>query len=219
MTEPTQKPANSTWVRLVSDLGPALVFFFAYNRANKPNGDIKHSIPDWALPIVGDQAVLFATLVFLPAAVAGFAFSYWRERSISPIGLFSFVMIGVFSGLALLFKDDRFVMVRPTLVYGLMGLILLLSVAFKRNILKGLFSGALHMPEHQWAVLATRAGVMYLCLGAINEVVRHTLPKETWVTYNTWGDMAINMIFWVANMVLMAKYFTDADGKPLVDEK
>jgi intracellular septation protein len=213
MTEPSKKPANSTWVRLVSDLGPALVFFFAYSRANK-NG-----VPDWAIGLAGDKPVLFATLVFLPAAILGFAFSYWKERSISPIGLFSFVMIGVFSGLALYFKDDVFIKMRPTLIYGIMGTILLVSVAFKRNILKGLFSGALHMPEPQWAGLASRAGIMYLSLSIINETVWRTQTEAFWVLYNTWGDMAINMVFWIVNMAMMAKYFTDADGKPLMDEK
>jgi intracellular septation protein len=212
MSEPKAKPANSTWVRLVSDLGPALVFFFGYSHANK-NG-----VPAWAQALTGDQAVLFATLIFLPAALAGFAFSYWRERSISPIGLFSFVMIGVFSGLALWLKNDIFIKMRPTLIYGLMGSILLVSVAFKRNILKGLFSGALHMPEPQWQGLATRAGIMYLSLSAINEAVWRTQPEATWVLYNTWGDMAINMVFWIINMVLLAKHFTDSDGKPLIDE-
>jgi intracellular septation protein len=166
--QPTTKPANSPWVRLVSDLGPALVFFFSYGHANK-NG-----VPDWAIALAGDKPVLFATLVFLPAAVLGFAFSYWRERSISPIGLFSFVMIGV-------------------------------------------FSGALHMPEPQWQALATRAGLMYISLSIINEAVWRTQTEKTWVTYNTWGDMAINMIFWIVNMVFLSKFFTDADGKPLVD--
>jgi intracellular septation protein len=217
MTEPTPlpaaKPANSPWVRLVSDLGPALVFFFSYGHANK-NG-----VPDWAIGLAGDKPVLFATLVFLPAAVLGFAFSYWRERSISPIGLFSFVMIGVFSGLALWLKNDIFIKMRPTLIYGLMGIILLASVGFKRNILKGLFSGALHMPEPQWQALATRAGLMYISLSIINEAVWRTQTEKTWVTYNTWGDMAINMVFWIVNMVFLAKFFTDADGKPLVDEE
>lgn len=217
MTEPVattvKKPANSPWVRLVSDLGPALVFFFAYQHSNK-NG-----VPEWAQGLAGDKAVLFATLVFLPAAIAGFAFSYWRERSISPIGLFSFVMIGVFSGLALWLKNDIFIKMRPTLIYALMGSVLLASVVFKRNILKSLFSGALHMPEIQWQGLATRAAIMYLSLSVINEAVWRTQTESTWVTYNTWGDMAINLVFWLVNMIFLAKYFTDADGKPLVDEK
>jgi intracellular septation protein len=213
MTQAPQKPANSTWVRLVSDLGPALVFFFSYSQAQK------HGVPEWAQGLAGTQAVLFATLIFLPAAVAGFAFSYWKERTVSPIGLFSFVMIGVFSGLALWLKNDIFIKMRPTLIYGLMGLILLASVVFKRNILKGLFSGALHMPEAQWQGLATRASIMYLSLSAINEAVWRTQPEATWVLYNTWGDMAINMIFWLVNMIFLSKHFTDADGKPLIDEK
>jgi intracellular septation protein len=211
MSESKAKPAGTSWVRLVSDLGPALVFFFGYNQANK------HGVPAWAQGITGDQAVLFATLIFLPAAILGFAFSYWKERSISPIGLFSFVMIGVFSGLALWLKNDIFIKMRPTLIYGLMGSILLASIAFRRNILKALFAGAMHMPEAQWQGLTVRAGIMYLALSAINETVWRTQPEQVWVTYNTWGDMAINMIFWIVNMVFLAKHFTDADGKPLLD--
>lgn len=213
MSKSSTKPAGATWVRLVSDLGPALVFFFAFNHANK------NAVPTWAIDIATDKPVLFATLVFLPAAIAGFAFSYWKERSISPIGLFSFVMIGVFSGLALWLKNDIFIKMRPTLIYGLMGSILLVSVWFKRNLLKMLFSGALHMPEPQWRGLAVRAGIMYLTLSVINEGVWRTQAESVWVTYNTWGDMAINMVFWIANMALLAKHFTDADGKPLMDEK
>ena len=134
------------------------------------------------------------------------------------MGLFTFVMIGVFSGLALWLKNDIFIKMRPTLVYSLIGLILLGSVLFKRNVLKALFSGALHMPEPVWHGLAQRAGIMYIALAIINEAVWRTQPLATWVTYNTWGDMAINMIFWVVNLALLAKYFTDADGNPLLEE-
>lgn len=205
------RPSGPTWVRLVSDLGPALVFFFTYQWAQRSG------VPGWAQTLVGNEAILFATLVFLPAAVAGFAFSWVKERQISPIGLFSFVMIAVFSGLALWLRDDIFIKMRPTLIYGLMGSILLVSVAVRRNILKTLFSGALHMGEEHWRTLATRAGVMYLALSALNEAVWRTQPEATWVTYNTWGDAAINMVFWVVNMMLLARHFTDADGKPLME--
>ncbi len=212
---PASPPApkgGASWVRLVSDLGPAVVFFMTYQHAEK------HGVPEFARAISGDQAVLFATLLFIPAAIAGFAFSYWKERTVSPMGLFTFVMIGVFSGLALWLKNDIFIKMRPTLVYSLIGLILLGSVLFKRNVLKALFSGALHMPEPVWHGLALRAGLMYVALAIINEAVWRTQPLATWVTYNTWGDMAINMIFWIVNFALLAKYFTDADGKPLLEE-
>ncbi|GIU66320.1 inner membrane-spanning protein YciB [Candidatus Phycosocius spiralis] len=209
-TPPPQ--AGASWVRLLSDLGPALVFFVAYSQAEK------HGVPAFAKAISGDQAVLFATTFFIPAAVAGFVFSYWKERKISSMGLFTFVMITIFSGLALWLKNDIFIKMRPTLVYSLIGLALLGSVLLKRNLVKALFSGALHMPDVQWHGLAQRAGLMYLSLAMINEAVWRTQPLVVWVTYNTWGDMAINMAFWIINMIFLAKYFTDADGKPLMDE-
>lgn len=209
---PSKPPqGGASWVRLVSDLGPAAVFFFSYQWAEK------HGVPSALTDLTGSQAVLFATLVFIPAAVGGFAFSYWKERTVSPMGLFTFVMIGVFSGLALWLKNDIFIKMRPTLVYSLIGLILLGSVAFKRNVLKALFSGALHMPEAVWRGLTLRAGLMYVSLAVINEVVWRTQPLQTWVTYNTWGDMAINMIFWIVNFAFIAKYLTDPEGNPLLD--
>jgi intracellular septation protein len=211
-TKPSSAPKATGWVRLVSDLGPALVFFLSYRHADK-NG-----VPDWAAGVAGEQAIMFATLVFLPAAVAGFAFSWFKERQVSPLGVFSFIMIGVFSGLALWLKNDIFIKMRPTLIYALMGSILLGSVAFKRNVLKALMGGAVHMADQHWQGLATRAGIMYLCLSALNETIWRTQPEATWVTYNTWGDFAINMVFWIVNMVMLAKHFTDSDGKPLLDD-
>jgi intracellular septation protein len=206
----SKKPSGPSWVRLVSDLGPALVFFLTYQWTQK-NG-----VPAWGQSLVGDEAILFATVVFLPAAIAGFAFSWIKEKQISPIGLFSFAMIAVFSGLALWLRDDIFIKMRPTLIYGLMGLLLLASVLFRRNILKALFSGALHLPEAQWRALTVRAGILYVALSAINETVWRTQSESLWVTYNTWGDMAINMVFWVVNMAYLARHMTDAEGKPLV---
>ena len=210
-TASTTPRQSSPWVRLVSDLGPAVVFFLTYQWTQK-NG-----VPEAFVPLVGDQAILFATIVFLPAALAGFAFSWWKERQLSPLGVFSVAMIVIFSGLALVLKDDTFIKMRPTLIYALMGLILLVSVAAKRNVLKMLFSGAMHMAEAHWRGLTVRAGIMYLILSVINEVVWRTQPEATWVTYNTWGDAAINMVFWVVNLALIARHLTDAEGRPLAE--
>jgi intracellular septation protein len=213
-SKPASKPpakGATGWVRLVSDLGPALVFFFSYQWAQR-NG-----VPDWAKALVGDEAILFATVIFLPAALAGFAFSWLKERQISPLGVFSVAMIVIFSGLAIWLKDDIFIKMRPTLIYALMGSVLLVSVLVQRNVLKMLFGGALHMAEVHWRALTLRAGAMYLALSAINELVWRTQPEPTWVAYNTWGDVAINMVFWVVNLAMLARHFTDAEGRPLVE--
>lgn len=204
MTETSQKKANGfNWVRLVSDLGPALAFFIGYFIANKTHQ---------ANPI------LFATYIFLPVSVLAFAFSYWKEKKVSPIGLFSFAVIVIFSVLGIYLKNDLFIKMRPTFVYSVMGLILMGSVFLGRNVLKTLFDGAFHLPEAKWRRLSINAGIMYLALAVINELVWRNFAEKTWVTYNMWGDFAINMVFWIVSMTMLAKHMTDENGKPLMDE-
>lgn len=196
-------------LRLVADLGPAILFFLAWRHADKSG------IPDWAMAASAGMPILFATLAFLPAAVAGFALTFAVERRVSPIGVFSFAMIAVFSGLALWLKDDVFVKMRPTLVYGLIGALLLGALALRRNLLKAAFDGALNLPDAHWRGLTLRAGLMYLGLSAANEAVWRLLPEPTWVLWNTWGDASVNLVFWVVNLIWLARHMTDAEGRPL----
>lgn len=195
--------SNFNWVRLISDLGPALAFFIGYMIANKTKQP---------------EPVIFATMIFLPVSVLAFAFSWWAEKKLSPIGLFSFFMILIMSALGIWLKNDIFIKMRPTLIYAIMGLVLIFSVLVKKNILKTIFDSAFHMPEIYWHSLAQRAGIMYLGLALINELVWRTLPEKTWVLYNMWGDFAINAIFWIINIVLLSKHMTDENGNPLLEE-
>ncbi len=198
-----KKPKNPTITRLISDLGPVLAFFLGYLYATKTNQP---------------NPIIFATIIFLPVSVLGFAYSWWQTKKVSPIALFSFGMILVFSLLAVWLKNDIFIKMRPTMIYTSMGAILLYSVWIKRNLLKSLFDGAIHMADNHWRGLSIRAGIMYLMLGAINEIVWRNFAEKTWVYYNAWGDVAINMVFWVANLIFISKHLTDENGKPLLDE-
>ena len=199
-----KRPNNPTITRLISDLGPVLAFFLGYLYASKT---------DQPNPII------FATIIFLPVSALGFAYSWWKTKKVSPIAIFSFAMILVFSLLAIWLKNDIFIKMRPTIIYTSMGAILLYSVAVKRNLLKSLFDGALHMEDIHWRGLSVRAGIMYLALGAINEIVWRNFAENIWVTYNAWGDFAINMIFWIANLALISKHLTDEDGKLLLEDE
>ena len=202
--KPAKNSAGPSYVRMISDLGPALAFFIAYFIAKQ---------------IKAEQPLIFATIAFLPIAIAGFIFSWVKERKISPVGAFTFVMVGGFSLLGIFIKDDIFIKMRPTAVYTAMGSILILSVVFKRNILKTILDGAIHMPENIWRTLAIRAGIMNLILAALNEIVWRNFAENTWVVYNMWGDFSINMAFWVINIIFLAKHFTDEDGKPLLENE
>lgn len=198
-------------VRLISDLGPALAFFIGYFLAPKlfPANPITHE----------PKPILIATLFFLPVSVLAFIYSWVKTRKISPIAMFSFIMILIMSGLGLWLKNDIFIKMRSTLIFSLMGLILLFSVLMRHNLLKTLFDAAIHMDDKYWRILTIRAGVLYIFLAILNEIVWRTQPEKTWVIFHFWGDFIINTAFWVINIMSLAKYMTDENGKPLLDDE
>ena len=198
-------------VRIISDLGPALAFFIGYFLAPKlfPADPITHE----------PKPILIATLFFLPVSVLAFIFSWVKTRKISPIAMFTFVMILVMSGLGLWLKNDIFIKMRPTLIYSLMGLILIYSVIVRNNLLKTLFDSAIHMDDVHWRTLALRAGILNICLAILNEIMWRLFSEKTWVLYNMWGDVAINLAFWIINIMALSKYMTDENGKPLLEDE
>ena len=198
-------------VRIISDLGPALAFFIGYFLAPKlfPANPITHE----------PKPILIATLFFLPVSVLAFIFSWVKTRKISPIAMFTFVMILVMSGLGLWLKNDIFIKMRPTLIYSLMGLILIYSVIVRNNLLKTLFDSAIHMDDVHWRTLALRAGILNICLAILNEIMWRLFSEKTWVLYNMWGDVAINLAFWIINIMALSKYMTDENGKPLLEDE
>lgn len=198
-------------VRLISDLGPALAFFIGYFLAPKlfPADPITHE----------PKPILIATLFFLPVSVLAFIYSWVKTRKISPIAMFSFIMILIMSGLGLWLKNDIFIKMRPTLIYSLMGLILIYSVIVRNNLLKTLFDSAIHMDDVHWRTLALRAGILNICLAILNEIMWRLFSEKIWVLYNMWGDVAINLAFWIINIMALSKYMTDENGKPLLEDE
>lgn len=199
----TKKPSGPSWVRLVSDIAPAIAFFIAFSFANKTHQP---------------NPIIFATAIFLPVAILGFAFSWIKEKKISPVGIFTFVMIAIFSGLALKFNNGVFVKMKSTFIFSIMGSILLVSTFTGHNILKTLFDGALHMAEKHWRDLTIRVGIFYLFLAGLNELMWRNMAEKDWVFYHVWGDMILNFVFWAINIALLTKHLTDENGNPLLEE-
>ena len=90
--------------RLALDLGPLLIFFAAFRY----------------LGIFG------ATACFMVAIAAALGLGYFLERRLSPMPLFTAILVMVFGGLSLYLKNDIFIKMKPTVLStGFFGAVLL----------------------------------------------------------------------------------------------
>ena len=178
--------------RLALDLGPLLIFFAAFKY----------------LGIFG------ATAAFMVAVLAALAIGYALEKRLWPMPLFTAVLVVVFGGLTLYLQNDVFIKMKPTVLYGFFGLLLLAGLRFNRLFIKYVFAQAFELDETGWKKLTVRWGLFFVALAIINETVWRTTSTDTWVSFKVWGIIPLIFLFALAQTPLVIKHQTaDAGGK------
>ena len=175
------KPAQ----RLLIDFGPVLVFF----------------VTNLAFGIYFATASLMATM---PLAM----FLSWRFRgAVSPILWVSGALVLVFGGLTLYLADERFIKLKPTILFSAFGLILLGGWLRGKPLVKYLLDSAFPpLADQGWLILTRNWGFFFLAKAALNEAVWRNLSTDAWVSVKTFGYPLITFLFVMAHYPLLMKY-------------
>jgi intracellular septation protein len=191
-------------VKLVLEVGPIAVFFLAYRMAPVPEG---LSTAERQL-----EQILFSTKVFVPTILASLAASYVLTRKLPRMAVITAVVVTIFGGLTLILRDDTFVKMKPTILYGLFAGILGFGLLRGQSYLKYLMDELIPMREEGWMKFTTRFVVFYLLLAALNEIVWRTYGTDAWVNFRTFVLPLANVAFIMAQVPLFQRYAVH-DGK------
>jgi intracellular septation protein len=101
---------------------------------------------------------------------------------------------------------------KPTVLYGIFGAVLLGGLAFNRLFIKYVFAQAFELDEAGWKKLTVRWGVFFLSLAVINELVWRSTSTATWVSFKVWGIISLLFLFALAQTPLLIKHQIN-DGK------
>lgn len=173
--------------RLILDFGPLPVFFAVFHF--------------WG--------IFAATAVLIPSVLGALAISYFFDRKLSVMPIFTAVVVVIFGGLTLYLRDAAFIKMKPTALYGFFGLVLLGGLRFNRLYIKYVFAQAFDLDETGWKKLTVRWGLFFLCLAAINEAVWRTTSTATWVTFKVWIILPLIFLFALAQTPLVIKHQTE----------
>ena len=176
------------FLRFALDLGPLLIFFGAYQLARPPN------------------QLFIATGAFMIAVLAALGIGYGIERKISPIPLFTAILVMIFGGLTLYLKNGTFIKMKPTVLYAFFGITLLVGLHFGHLFIKYVFAAAFQLTEMGWRKLTYRWGFFFLTLAVLNEVIWRTFSEPTWVKFKVFGIIPLIMLFGLAQMPLVLKH-------------
>jgi intracellular septation protein len=198
-TTPTRQEKEHPTLKLVLEIGPLLVFFFANLRGEWLIGKFP------ALSALGGP-LLVATGVFMAATVLSLIVSKIVFKHLPVMPFVSGVVVMVFGGLSIWLQDETFIKMKPTIVNTLFGVVLLVGLFFGKSLLGYVFNAAFQLTDEGWRKLSLRWGIFFLFLAVLNEVVWRNFSDAVWVNFKVWGTMPITIIFTLAQMPLIMKH-------------
>lgn len=191
------------WVKPLLEFGPVIAFFVAYMRMKETVYTIAES--DY-------QGFIVVTALFVPLLLICTAVLWKLTGKISPMQIMTVVLVTIFGGLTVWLNDDRFIKMKPTLIYMIFGGILGVGLLRGQSYLRVVMQEALPMQDAGWMILTRRATGFFFGLAVLNEVIWRSFSTDTWVYFKTFGLTVALFAFFMMQGTLLAKYAVHKDG-------
>ncbi|MDO9488423.1 MAG: inner membrane-spanning protein YciB [Sphingomonadaceae bacterium] len=196
----TEKRELSTGLKLAIDYGPLLVFFGVNSQA--PGSDV-------------DQAV-WATAAFMVATAIAMLVSKLKTGRISTMLWVTGVVVAVFGGLTIYLHDERFIQIKPSIVYAVLSGTLFFGLLTGRPLLRTVLeSGFPALKPEGWHKLTRNFAWFFLAMVGINEVARQMLSFDSWVTFKVWGVSALSFAFMFTQLPMLMKHSDEPQDPPI----
>jgi intracellular septation protein len=198
------KKQLNPFLKLVLEMGPLVLFFFANSR---PALFVPFVGPLLPAAVSGERAGIFvATAVFMVAILAALAVSYALTRHLPVMAMVTAIVVVVFGSLTLVLHDDTFIKMKPTIIYLLFGGALLGGLWFNKPLLAAVFDSVFDLTEEGWRKLTLRWALFFLALAVLNEIVWRTQTTDFWVSFKVFGVVPLTFVFAALQYPLMQKY-------------
>lgn len=127
----------------------------------------------------------------------------------------------IFGGLTLIFRNETFILWKPTIVNWLLAGVLIGSHFFARKTaLQHMLGGQMELHEAVWTRLNFGWAAGFFFAGALNLVVAYNFSLEFWVSYKLIGGFALTFLYILATIGYLAAkgYLKEPEGAPVAAE-
>ncbi|MDF0545794.1 septation protein IspZ [Sphingobium sp. H39-3-25] len=192
----TKAPQHGGTLSLALDFGPLLVFFLTYKFAGHFMGA--------GNPI---SAMVVGTAAFMAAIAIAVIISLIKLKRVSPMLWLSAVLILFFGSLTIYFRDQRFIQIKPTIIYIFFAMMLFAGLIRRKALLKYLLQAAYDgLSEEGWLKLSRNWAWFFVAMAIANEAMRASLSFDTWLAVKVWGVTIVSFIFAASNIPMLMRH-------------
>jgi intracellular septation protein len=200
-TENSAKEINP-FVKTLLEMGPVVLFFIAYVRLKERVFNINGTDYD---------GFIIVTAAFVVLLLITNGILWMLTGKLSKMQIATLVLVVVFGGMTVWLNDDRFIKMKPTMIYllfaGILGFGLLRGVSY----LKSLMEEMMPLQDEGWMILTKRVTLFFFGLAVLNELVWRTTSTETWVYFKTFGLTFALFGFFMTQAKVFQTYAVEED--------
>ena len=200
--------------KFLFDLFPIILFFAAFKLAG--------SYPDDANSIalafgyhadIKQIPILLATAIAIAATFLQIAWVWMRHGKVDAMLWVSLGLIVVFGGATLWLQDPTFIKWKPTALYWLFAVTLLVSdYLFNKNLISVMMKGQVKLPAPVWRRLNLSWVLFFASMGVLNLYVAYNYSEATWVNFKLFGFMGLMLVFIVLQGVFLSKHIEEGEA-------
>ncbi len=165
--------------------------------------------------------IYVATAVIMVASVLQISLHWLKHRKFETMHVLTLAAVMVLGTATLVLHDERFIMWKPTLAYWLISAVFAGSHFFagKKTVIQRLLGEQITLSSSLWTKLNIAWIVFFVFCGALNLMVAHSFPLDTWVNFKLFGFLALTLVFALAQGVFIHRHqaknsLENGDSKP-----
>lgn len=153
--------------------------------------------------------IVLATSVAVVAGVIQAAVIWVKYKKLQTMQWLSLVLIVIFGGATIIFKDAHFIMWKPTILFWAMAIGLGMAQQLGKAPLKATLGKEITLPGEVWRKL-TLAWVAFLALmGLLNLWVAYQFSEATWVNYKLFGSTGLLIAFVIIQTAYLSRHMQE----------
>ena len=204
-------------MKLLFDFLPIILFFVAFRVAStRANEAAAWATQTFGFLVSGgivgpeEAPVLIATVVVVVATLVQVGILLARGHKVEPALWVSLVLVVVLGGLTVWLRSETFIKWKPTLLYAVMALVLVLGqLVWRKNFIKSLMGSQITLPDPVWMRLLLSWIVFFLVQAVLNLWVAYSFETSTWVNYKLFGALGLTLAFMLAQGVYLSRHMPD----------
>jgi len=177
------------WVRPTIDYAPVILFFISFKIWGMKTGIV----------------------VMIVASIAALVIGYLLARRVSWPAVITAAIVIVFGSLTLIFNDNTFFQMKPTIVEGLFAVALWGGLLLKRPLLQHMMGQGLKLDAAGWRKLEFRFGCFCAAMAVLNEIIWRTQSQDIWADFKL-GLIGLTVLFMLTQLPLIKNHMLPDDA-------